>query len=103
MVVVEKPEGPQGLDEKVSASWLILQRLDDLKGPIADVKTELGDFREATDRRFDAVDRRFDAVDRRFEAVDRRFEALEHRWTWALGLVLVMALGLLAKLLLPGA
>lgn len=87
--MVEKPAQPEGLDEKVSASWLILQRLDDLKGQIADVKTGLGDFRESTDRRFDAI--------------DRRFEALEHRWTWALGLVLVMALGLLAKLLLPAA
>ena len=46
---------------------------------------------------------RFDAVDRRFEAIDHRFEALERRWTWTLGLVLVMALGLLAKLLIPGA
>lgn len=80
--MVEKPEGPQGPDEKVSASWLTLQRLDDLKGPMTDVKTELRDFREST---------------------DRRFEALEHRWTWALGLGLVMALGLLAKMLLPGA
>ena len=40
---VEQPEGPQGPDEKVSVSWLILQRLDDLKGQIAGVKTDLGE------------------------------------------------------------
>ena len=34
----QEPEGPQGVsgpDEKVSVSWLILQRLDDLKDQIS--------------------------------------------------------------------
>ena len=93
---VQHPSGPDGPDEKVSVSWLILQRLDDLKTDIGEIKHDLHQFR-------DDVNRRFEAVDRRFETVDRRFEALEHRWTWALGLLMVLALGLLAKLLLPGA
>jgi hypothetical protein len=90
------PQGPSGPDEKVSVSWLILQRLDDLKEQIAAVSARV-------DRVEAQMAARFDAVDRRFEAMDRRFDALERRWTWALGLILVMALGLLAKLLLPGA
>lgn len=90
------PQGPQGPDEKVSVSWLILQRLDDLKEQIAAVSARV-------DRLEAQMTVRFDAVDRRFEAIDHRFEALERRWTWTLGLVLVMALGLLAKLLNPSA
>jgi len=104
------PQGPQGPDEKVSVSWLILQRLDDLKEQITALSARVDRLEaqmtarfEAIDRRFEAIDRRFEAIDRRFEAIDRRFDALERRWTWALGLVLVMALGLLAKLLMPGA
>ena len=81
-MAVEQPEGPQGQDEKVSVSWLILQRLDDLKGKIVDVKTDLGAFRQAT---------------------ERRFESLERRWTWSLGILLALTGGVLVKLLLPGA
>lgn len=81
-MAVEKPEGPQGPDEKVSVSWLILQRLDDVKTQIAEVKSELNQFRGAT---------------------DRRFESMERRWTWRLGILLAMVVGILAKLLIPGA
>ncbi len=81
-MAVEQPEGPQGPEEKVSVSWLILQRLDDLKGQIADVKTDLGEFRQAT---------------------ERRFESMERRWTWSLGILLAIVVGILAKLLIPGA
>ncbi len=83
------PQGPSGPDDKVSVSWLVLQRLDDLQEPIA-----------AVSARVDRIEAQMAA---RFEAMDRRFDALERRWTWALGLVLVLALGLLAKLFLPGA
>ena len=65
---------------------------------------------EAQDRRFDAIDRRFESVDHHFDAIDRRFESVDHRfdkldrlWAWTVGLIAVMALGLLAKLLIPGA
>jgi hypothetical protein len=126
------PQGVTGPDEKVSVSWLILQRLDDLKGQLAaikqdlheeiqtvkrdtnaridDVKQDLDALKTSTDHRFDAVDRRFDTVDHRFDAVDHRFDAVDHRfntlqrqWAWSIGLIAVMALGLLAKLLIPGA
>jgi chaperonin cofactor prefoldin len=87
-----------------------LRRLDDLKEQIAAVATRVDRLEaqmatrfDAVDRRFEAIDRRFEAIDRRFEAIEQRFDALERRWTWPLGLVLVMALGLLAKLLIPGA
>jgi hypothetical protein len=101
---------PSADGEKVSASWLILERLTDLKEEITAVRAEQAAFRDAVERRFEAIDRRFEAVDRRFESMERRFEAMERRldgtdrrWSWSLGLILVMALGLLAKLLIPGA
>ncbi len=119
------PQGVTGPDEKVSVSWLILQRLDDLKGQLAaikqdlheeiqtvkrdtnaridDVKQDLDALKTSTDHRFDAVDRRFDTVDHRFDAVDHRFNTLQRQWAWSIGLIAVMALGLLAKLLIPGA
>jgi hypothetical protein len=130
------PPGPAAGDEKVSVSWLILQRLEDLRQEIGAVKAEQDALRgtlrqEIGALRAEQADLRTelrqeigalraeqaalrsevraeiqalrDDMDRRFAAVDRRFAAMEQRWTWALGLVLVMALGLLAKLLIPGA
>lgn len=111
---VKTPDGLTGPDEKVSVSWLILQRLDDLKSHIADVRHDLeqhivdvrsqvmelrqdvAQFRQSTDVRFQSLDHRLDSV-------ERRFDSLERRWTWSIGLIAVMALGLLAKLLIPGA
>ena len=87
----QKPEGPQGLagpDEKVSVSWLILQRLDDLKDQIASGRHDLEQFKQETLHRF--------------EAMDHRLDNLQHLWLWTIGLIAVMALGLLAKLLIPG-
>ncbi|MCL4318769.1 MAG: hypothetical protein M1596_02565 [Firmicutes bacterium] len=143
----QKPEGPQGVsgpDEKVSVSWLILQRLDDLKDQISVVRQDLNQFQQETDHRFDVIDRRFEIIDHRFDVIDRRFETIDHRfetidrrfdamdhqfktidhqfeaidrrfdamdhhfekmerlWIWTVGLIAVMALGLLAKLLVPG-
>lgn len=63
--------------ETVSVSWLLLQRLDDLKGAIA-------------------------TLERHLDAVDRRFEAIEPCGSWSLALIAALALGLLAKLLIPG-
>ena len=77
-MAVGQPEGPQGPEEKVSVSWLILQRLDD-------IRAKLGEH------------------DRRFDAVDRRFESMERRWTWSLGILLGLVAGVLAKLLIPSA
>lgn len=118
--------------EKVSVSWLILQRLSDLTESVATLRKEqtesvatlrkehaesINALRtdmiqrfvavdqrfDSIDRRFESIDHRFNSIDHRFESMERRFESMERRWMWALGLILVMALGLLAKLLLPGA
>jgi hypothetical protein len=90
--------GPEGL-EKVSVSWLILQRLEDITKRL-----------DAVDRRFEAMDQRFEAVERRFEAVDRRFEEVERRldsflrlWQWTIGLLFAIIIGTIVKLLIPGA
>ena len=102
----QRPSGSDDL-EKVSVSWLILQRLSDLTEDIAALRKEqtenINTLRADMMQRFATVDQRFESIDRRFESIDRRFESMERRWMWALGLILVMALGLLAKLLLPGA
>lgn len=90
------PEGPAGPEEKVSVSWLILQRLDDLKSQINEVKQDLAQFKKSTDDRFHSIDDRFNSIDRRLDSMNRQ-------WMWSLGLILVMALGLLAKLLIPAA
>ena len=86
---VKAPEGLTGPDEKVSVSWLILQRLDDLKGQIADVRSQVTDVRQE--------------VAQLRESTETRFNAMERRWSWSIGLIAVMALGLLAKLLIHGA
>ncbi|MDA8195585.1 MAG: hypothetical protein M0Z53_16555 [Thermaerobacter sp.] len=100
---LKQPEGLSGPDDKVSVSWLILQRLDDLKAQIADVRQDLKQFKQSVDSRFDGIERRFEGTEHRFEGMNRRFEGMERRWSWSIGLIAVMALGLLAKLLIPGA
>ncbi len=110
----EQPTAPQGVtgpDEKVSVSWLILQRLDDLKGQLAAVKQDLHEeiqtVKRDTNARIDDVKQDLDALktsmDHRFDAVDRHFNTLQRQWVWSIGLIAVMALGVLAKLLFPGA
>lgn len=88
-----QPQGVTGPDEKVSVSWLILQRLDDLKEEIQSVKHD-------THARIDEMKQDLDAFK---TSTDRRFDTLQRQWTWSIGLIAVMALGLLAKLLIPGA
>ena len=88
----QRPSGSDNL-EKVSVSWLILQRLSDLTEDITALRKEQTENIHTL---------RADMM-QRFATIDQRFESMERRWMWALGLILVMALGLLAKLLLPGA
>jgi len=103
------PRGPQG--PGVSADWLILQRLSDIKEQVdglrqevkeqvQEVKEQIGDLRRAQgELRGDMK-----ALDAK---VDAKVDGLRHDslglWRWSLGLLLVPILGLLAKLLLPGA
>ena len=71
-----EPGGPRG---PVDASWLILQRLDDLRRGLDDLRKSQDDLRRELKAEIDSVR------------------------TWSLGLLLLAILGLLAKLLLPGA
>lgn len=114
--VVESGEPPKPEDERPSTTWLILERLDDISAQVSDVRAQVTDVRaqvsdvrvQVSDLRGEVVelravtDARFEAVDLRFDAADRRFDRLERRWTWSLGIVAMMMLGLLTKLLLPG-
>ena len=95
----QRPSGSDDL-ENVSVSWLILQRLSDLTEDIAALRKEQTE--NINTLRADMM-QRFATVDQRFESIDRRFESMERQWMWPFGLILVMALGLLATLLLPGA
>lgn len=88
-----KPQGVTGPDEKVSVSWLILQRLEDLHDDIQTVKHD-------TNARIDALRQDVDSFK---TSTDRRLDTLQRQWAWAIGLIAVMALGLLANLLSPGA
>ena len=79
------------------------------KDQISVVRQDLNQFQQETDHRFDVIDRRFETIDHQFETIDRRFDAMDHHfekmerlWIWTVGLIAVMALGLLAKLLVPG-
>ena len=101
--VVESGEPPKPEDERPSTTWLILERLDDISAQVSDLRTEVSDVRvQVSDLRGEGVELRA-VTDARFESVDRRFDRLERRWTWSLGLMAMMMLGLLTKLLLPGA
>ena len=98
------PQGVTGPDEKVSVSWLILQRLDDLKGQLAAIKQDLHEeiqtVKRDTNARIDDVKQDLGALK---TSMDHRFDTLQRQWAWSIGLIAVMALGLLAKLLIPGA
>ena len=98
------PQGVTGPDEKVSVSWLILQRLDDLKGQLAAIKQDLHEeiqtVKRDTNARIDDVKQDLGALK---TSTDHRFDTLQRQWAWSIGLIAVMALGVLAKLLFPGA
>lgn len=110
MHVVESGGPAKPGEDRPTTTWLILERLNDISAQVTDVRAQVMDVRaqvmdvraQVTDLRGEVADLR-SSTDRRFEAVDRRFDALDRRWTWSLGLMAVMMLGLLAKVLLPGA
>jgi signal transduction histidine kinase len=85
VAAAQEPGGPRGLD----ASWLILQRLDDLRRaqdePRAEVKEQVADLRAEVKE----------------QGSDLRAEIASLR-NWSLGLLLLAILGLLAKPLIPG-
>ncbi|CAB1128437.1 conserved protein of unknown function [Candidatus Hydrogenisulfobacillus filiaventi] len=73
-------------EEKVSVNWVILQRLEDLHARVDQADTALG-------ARLDKLEQAL---------TDLRHEVATLR-NWSLGLLLLAILGLLAKLLIPGA
>ena len=119
-----EPGGPQG--PGVGAEWLILQRLSDIKEQLGDLRRGLDEVRHgqedlragllAVDARISAESATLDArisaasatLDARIGAesamlrreLDVKIDGLR---TWSLGLLLLAILGLLAKLLIPGA
>ena len=78
-----EPGGPRG---PVDASWLILQRLDDLRRGQDDLRRSVEDLRKSQDELRRELTADIDSVR-----------------AWSLGLLLLAILGLLAKLLLPAA
>ena len=77
---------PGGPPLPPDAGWLILQRLDDMRRAQDDLRRMLEDLRSDVK-----------ALDARIEV---RIDSLRN---WSLGLLLLAIVGLLAKLLIPGA
>ena len=50
------------------------------KEEVANILSELRDFRTETRERFDQVDQRFEQMDQRFDQVDQRFEQVDQRF-----------------------
>jgi uncharacterized protein YlxW (UPF0749 family) len=115
VAAAQEPGGPRG---PVDVSWLILQRLDDLRRAQDELRADV----RALDAKVESVRRdlgaRIDNVDAKVESVRRdlsaRIDSLDAKiesgrreslglWRWSLALLLVPILGLLAKILIPGA
>jgi hypothetical protein len=89
----KEPGGPQG---PVDATWLILQRLDDLRRAQDEVRADVKALDAKVDSKIDALRK-----DLTGEISSLRSEIDSVR-NWSLGLLLLAILGLLAKLLIPG-
>ena len=114
------PHGPEGPEERVSVSLLILQRVDRVEQRIDHLEQRLERLEDKMDARFVAVDARFVAVDARFAAIedkmDTRFAATDAKiddlrrelsakidgqtakMLWLFGLILV---AVIAKVFIP--
>ena len=79
------PGGPQG-PQTPGVEWLILQRLDDLRRAQDELRVDV----KALDTKLDT----------QINKLDAKIDSLRN---WSLGLLLLAILGLLAKLLIPGA
>ena len=58
---------------------LLQVQIDELRRNQGQIKEQVKDFKDDTDKRFDHVDKRFEQVDKRFEQVDHRFQRLEDK------------------------
>ena len=88
VAAAQEPGGPRGPD----ASWLIVQRLDDLRRAQDDLRADM----KALDAKIDAA-----RAEQRAEITSVRAEVATRR-NWSLGLLFLAILGLLAKPLIPG-
>ena len=107
----QEPGGPRG---PVDVSWLILQRLDDLRRAQDDLRRALDDLRaeikeQITELRTEVKEQIADlrtemgAMDAKIDGVRKDLSAeIASLRNWSLGLLLLAILGLLAKLLIPG-
>ncbi len=112
------PQGPQGLD----ASWLILQRLDDLRRGQDELRADMKALDAKFDAKIDALDAKLDAkldaldtkldakvgtldakMERHYTTLDGKIDRLRTDQRWFIGVMCVLIIGLLAKLLIPGA
>jgi len=59
---------------------LLQVQIDELRRNQGQIKEQVKDFKDDTDKRFDHVDKSFEQVDKRFDLVDKRFEQVDHRF-----------------------
>jgi septal ring factor EnvC (AmiA/AmiB activator) len=96
LAAAQEPGGPRG---PVDVSWLILQRLDDLRRAQEELRRAQDELRAEVRQEVASLRTDLKALDAKIESV--RHESLG-LWRWSLALLLVPILGLLAKLLIPG-
>ena len=59
---------------------LLQVQIDELRRNQGQIKEQVKDFKDDTDKRFDHMDKRFEQVDKRFEQVDKRFDLVDKRF-----------------------
>ena len=99
VAAAQEPGGPRGLD----ASWLILQRLDDLRRAQDELRRAQDELRAEVKEQVAEVKEQVAGLraEVKEQGSDLRAEIASLR-NWSLGLLLLAILGLLAKLLIPG-
>ncbi len=112
-VEVAATNGPGGPERAASidASWLILQRLDDLRRAQDEVRVDLKALGAKVERQGADLDAKMERqggaldakMERHYTALDAKMDRLRGEQRWFIGVLLVAILGLLTKVLLPGA
>ena len=59
---------------------LLQVQIDELRRNQGQIKEQVKDFKDDTDKRFDHVDKSFEQVDKGFEQVDKRFDLVDKRF-----------------------
>ena len=96
----QEPGGPRG---PVDVSWLILQRLDDLRRAQDELRRAQDELRAEVREQITGLRAEMGAMDAQIEGVRKDLSAeIASLRNWSLGLLLLAILGLLAKLLIPG-